>query len=359
MILNRYLIYEIFKPLLAIWTILVIVFASYTAAEYLADAANGLLLGRAVIDLVLFKLITGMEFLLPISLYLAVVVSLGRLYADAEMTALQACGIGINRLLGVVFGLSILLAAVAASLSLYVRPWAYERFYQVRARASNEFDMGRMEGGRFYEIKQDNRVIFADEVDHERHRAQRAFIQEERAGTVQVILARQVDQRVDDQSGKRVLIFLDGTLYELPRKENGGRIVTFERSMLSLPPEQTPAIGYKRRAASTQVLAGSDDSRDVAEFQWRLSVPLTTLLLALLGVPLSRTAPRRGRYAKVAAAIIVYVLYYNLCAMAKSWTEQGVVGAFPGMWWAPVLLAGCLLVLLLRPGEGVFGRCGR
>jgi len=357
LIVDGYLIREIFKPLVAIWTILVIIFASYTAAEYLADAANGLLLGRAVIDLVLFKLITGMEFLLPISLYLAVVVSVGRLYADAEMTALHACGIGINRVLGVVFGLSIVFAVVAASLSLYVRPWAYEKFYQLRARASSEFDIARMEGGRFYEIRQDNRVIFAEEVDHERNRAKRAFIQEERGDTVQVILARQVHQRVDERSGKRVLVFLDGTLYELPRKENGGRIVTFERSTLSLPPEETPLIGYKRRAASTRVLAGSVDPRDIAEFQWRLSVPVTTLLLALLGVPLSRTAPRHGKYAKVAAAIIVYVVYYNFCAMAKSWTEQGVVGAFPGLWWVPALLAGFLLALLLRPAEGVFGRC--
>jgi lipopolysaccharide export system permease protein len=108
-------------------------------------------------------------------------------------------------------------------------------------------------------------------------------------------------------------------------------------------------LGYKRKAASTARLAYSTDPEDTAEFQWRLSRPLETLLLGLLAVPLSRASPRLGMHAKTVSALLVYALYYNLSAMAKAWVKEGMVGSVPGLWWPDALLAMLLLVLLLAP----------
>jgi lipopolysaccharide export system permease protein len=84
----------------------------------------------------------------------------------------------------------------------------------------------------------------------------------------------------------------------------------------------------------------------VAEWQGRLAAPLSSVLLALLGVPLSRTAPRQGKYARIVSGVVIYALYYNLSAMAKSWVETGVAPTVPGIWWVPGLLAGVVLTLL-------------
>ena len=73
------------------------------------------------------------------------------------------------------------------------------------------------------------------------------------------------------------------------------------------------------------------------------------MLLALLGVPLSRSSPRQGKYAKVTSAVLVFAIYYNLSAMAKKWVAQGVLDAVPGIWWVQVLLGGLLLLLLWQP----------
>jgi lipopolysaccharide export system permease protein len=322
------------------------IFTSYTATEYLADAARGLLLGRAVLALVLFKLIVGLEFLLPISLYLSIVVALGRLYADEEITAMHACGVGVNRVLKAVICVALVVAAVTASVSLYLRPWAYGRFYRLRAQAMSEFDIARMEGGNFFEISQEKSVIFAEKIDHGRKKAEGVFIQKDRGETLQVILAKEGHQKKNEAGGPPVLEFKDGYVYEFSRTGKGDSVLKFERSTLSLPPREIQQTKQKRRAASTEWLAGSDAPKDVAEFQWRLSAPLTALLLGLLAVPLSRTAPRQGKYAKVAGAVIVYVLYYNLCAVAKSWIEQGVVGFMPGIWWVQVCLAALVFYLM-------------
>lgn len=99
------------------------------------------------------------------------------------------------------------------------------------------------------------------------------------------------------------------------------------------------------------------DPRAASEFQWRLSVPLSALVLVLLAVPLARTSPRQGRYGKLLAAILVYVIYYNLGVLGRAWLEKGVAPAQVGIWWVDVLFVVAVVVMLVQQYgfEGVFG----
>lgn len=350
MIINRYLIREICKPLGVIGTILLIIFASYTAARYLADATQGLLPGHTVLLLILLKAAIALEVLLPTTLYLSVVLALGRLHTDSEMIALSASGIGIARVLKAVVCLSLPLVVLAGSLSLYLRPWAYEKIYWLKAQANAEFDINRLEAKNFYKISQGNYVVFPKVIDRQHDRAEQVFVQSESNNTIQVVNAKQVYQRLDETSGRKVVIFFDGYLYEFPRNEKGGQVTKFDKSTFFLRPIDITPVEYKIKATATSKLARSHSPSDIAELQWRLSVPISTMLLALLGVPLSRTAPRQGKYAKLVTAVVVYAIYYNLSGMAKMWVEQGVIGTIPGIWWVHVLLAGLLLALILPSG---------
>ena len=81
---------------------------------------------------------------------------------------------------------------------------------------------------------------------------------------------------------------------------------------------------------------------------------VVTVLLGLLGFPLSRAEARQGKYSKLLAAVFVYAVYYNLNVMAKTWVEQGVVGPFPGIWWVNALLAALVLALLWPTGRAIW-----
>jgi len=348
LIIDRYLIREISKPLSAIIIFLVVIFASYRAAQYLAEAVAGLIAGRIVLYLVLLKIAVAMEVLLPTTLYLSVVVALGRLYADSEMTALFACGVGIGRVFKAVLYLSVPLAIIVACLSLYVRPWAYQQGYVLTAMAKTALDIGKWKEGNFYKIPGMNRVIYADQINQEKKRAEGVFIQSDQGDNVQVIYAKRVQQR-DERLGEPLLIFQDGYVYEFSRTGEKGHFMKFQQSTMSTDFGKTKPMEYKRKAAPTSKLAGSSKLEDIAEYQWRLSTPISTLLLALLGIPLSRTAPRKGKYARLVAAVIILAVYYNTSAMAKDWVEQGVVGPVVGIWWVVVLLAIVLLVLSIQP----------
>ena len=84
---------EIIKPMVAVCAILVFIFGCYMATRFLVDALSGQLPGTTVLILILLRIAIALEVLLPTTLYLSVVIALGRMYQDSEMTALSACGV--------------------------------------------------------------------------------------------------------------------------------------------------------------------------------------------------------------------------------------------------------------------------
>jgi lipopolysaccharide export system permease protein len=103
-------------------------------------------------------------------------------------------------------------------------------------------------------------------------------------------------------------------------------------------------------------LAESSDPEDVAEWQWRLSTPISTLLLGMLGVALSRTRPRERKLWKFVTAFLIYAGYYLLCTSARTLVQHGVLPAMPGIWWVPAILGLIVWFALREPGQklGIF-----
>jgi len=349
LIIDRYIMREIVKPTVSICVVLIFIFGCYTATRYLADAVSGQLPGTTVFFFILLKIAIALEVLLPTTLYLSVVIAFGRMYKDSEMTALSACGMSKTRVLRPVFLVSLMIAVIVSCLSLYIRPWAYSQFFRLRTQAEANFDLTRMKGGTFYEIEDGARVIFAERVDQQKDKAKRVFIRTERDDNLQVIYAEKASQYLEPGTGKQIIVFTDGYLYEFTRRGEKSRIIQFEQSAMPLEPNEKIKPKYRIKAASTASLAFSDNSEEIAELQWRLSTPLATILLALIGVPLSRSSPRRGKYAKVMTAVVIFALYYNLSAIVKKWVERGVLDTLPGIWWVQLMLAGLLLLLLWQP----------
>jgi len=345
LIISHYLFREILKPLVVVSAVLVVIFVSYSSSRYLAQAANGQLPMGTIVSLLFLKALIALEVLLPITLFLSVVLGLGRMDADSEMTALSACGVSPLAVVKVVWWCSLALAVLVGCLSLFVRPWAYQTSYWLLAQAEAHFDVTTLEPGIFYEKKEGKSVIFIDRFDRTRNHMEGVFIQQDQDNGTRIIFANQGYLQTDPVTGESIPILLDGHEYQLSRGTKPDRITAFNKVAIHIAShEKSPA--YKRKAAPTLQLARSDRPKDLDEFQWRLSTPLSTILLGLLGVPLSRATPRQGKHAKLLMAVFIYALYYNVQAMARTWVKQGLVGPIPGIWWVDVLL-GVLLVALL------------
>jgi lipopolysaccharide export system permease protein len=363
MIINRYILLEIIMPMAVILAVLVTIFASYSTMHYLEDAVYGFMPVRTVISLILLKVLISLEVLLPCALYLSVIVGIGRLYKDSEIAAMFASGISLARVIAVVFVLSLSIALIVASLSLFVRPWAYERGSWLKEKAKAEFDVTRLKEGRFHKIGKGSRFIYINKIDHKQNSAGGVFIQQDKKNeenVIEVICAKEARHFKNRTANGQDILFLDGYIYKFSRTGQGDwKITKFDQFTFPLWPKEITSIEYKIKAATTFHLFRSQAPSDIAELQGRFSTSLSTILLALLGVPLSRTTPRKGKYSKVAAAMLIYAFYYGLSAMAKIFVEQESIPTMPGIWWVQVLLAGLLFILLIHPSQLSLPRMGR
>jgi len=348
LIVERYLIREILKPMLLGIGLLILVFTGYTTAIKLAQAADGLLQPGMVARLVALNTLIVMEVLLPTALYLSIIASLGRLYRDSEVAALTAAGFSEFRLLRAVLLLAAAVAAVVAVISLFGRPWAYLITYRLEEQAAAEFDIKRLEAGQFFELSDNHYVLYAAGIDRNQGRLHDVFMQSDQSGKSQVIYAKTATLPEPTPGEGRSMQFTDGYAYLLDQKDARDSVLKFHTLTINVG-EDARIEARRRKAVSTVRLATSHRPKDIAEFEGRTATPLATLLLAMLAVPLSRSAPRESRHGGVIVAILVYILFFNLTGIARNWVEQGKVGALPGIWWVYGLALGLWAVLMIAP----------
>lgn len=348
MTLSRYLIWEILRPFIFILGILVALFASYCAAGILADAVNSLLPTDTLLESVGLKVLISLEVLVPIALLISVVLALGRLYGDSEITAMFALSVSPKRVAGAVLTVSAWAALAVAALSLFGRPFAYQKLHQLYQRGQATLNVAAMQAGTFYVDEAGQRVIYFGGRAGPDAPARDVFVRLRYPDHTEIIHAAAAD-KVTGANGDPLVGLHDAHIYRIGDDTGQGDEIVDARELTASPNGGGRAGGkYGIAALSSARLAFSGIAAEVAEWQWRLSTPVSTLLLGMLGLPLGRVRPRQSRYAKFGTAILIYAVYYLLCMSARTWVAQGVVAPFPGLWWAPALL-GLTLALALWP----------
>ncbi len=340
MVLDRYITTEITKPLFLGVALLMVIFTGYTAAVKLGDAVNGLIDPETVALLIGLSAIVALEVLLPTALYLSIIATLSRMYRDSEIAAMKAAGVGEARIMRALIFITLLISVIAGVISVYGRPWAYRESYRIEAEARAEFDIRKIEPGHFIELQGGKYVLYARDVDQDAGRLREVFLQTQHGEKVQVIYAQEAYLPPVTFGKARSFELFDGYAYTLDKRGTRDTTLKYRQLVLNIPPEQ-PDTNYRRKAEPTVNLYHSDAPKDIAELQWRLSTPVSTLLLAMLAVPLSRSAPRQGRHNSFLLAILVYIGLFNLVSVARSGVEDGAIPAFPGIWWIylfPVIL---------------------
>ncbi|MEP5839661.1 MAG: LPS export ABC transporter permease LptF [Marinobacter sp.] len=351
MIIDRHMVRQVAMPCLLVSAVLMIIFVGYSLSRFLTQADAGLLNSAEVIHLTLLKVLIALEVLLPIGLFFGLILGLGKLHSDSEIIAMQASGMGEARMLRPVVALAIPLALFIAVLSFYVRPWAYAQTYTMLALAEASSDIDRIKAGQFYltrktaadELSEDQdseRAIFIEKISPDQA-LERIFIRT-RVGDELQLISSQTGLFIEQPESQYHLLELDDARI-FKRVDDGpdlfAQIGSFTMRVVNELPEP---LRYRSKFVASSVLAESSNPKDRAEYQWRLSTPVTTLLLALLTVPLSRSRPRQGRYAKLLLAFAVYAAYYNLLEVSQTWVKQERASS---IWWTPLLLM--LLVVLV------------
>ncbi|MBI5041397.1 MAG: LPS export ABC transporter permease LptF [Gammaproteobacteria bacterium] len=283
------------------------------------------------------KSVDYLVVLLPLTLYLGVLLALGRLYKDSEMAALGACGVGPARIYRPLLGLAVVVAVGIAALSLYVAPRTAALGYEVRARAESSADFSSIAAGRFQESANGKMVFYAERVAPDHENLERLFVRAEQDGVPTLLTAQRAHPSRDAKSGDRFLVMEDGYRYQGTPGDAAYRILKFARHGIRLESAEVLNPRMKSNAIPSAQLWGSEDRHNIAELQWRLSLPLAALCMVILAVPLSRTTPRQGRVGRLFGAVLIFIVYYNLLSTAQVWVEKGTLAPLPGLWWVHAL----------------------
>lgn len=339
-ILDRYLYKELFATFFAVLSVLLLITFGTEATKLLAVAVEGTIPPSVIFQVLLLKIPPALEIILPLVALLSVMLAIGRLYQDQEMVVLQSCGVRTRYFQKRVFLFLVPLFFVTAFITIFVTPWSFEKERSLIVEARVSSPLAALIPGKFNELPNNQGVFYTENIDED-GALKSVWLQLKNRDKDVLMIAP--EGKFEWIEGKLALVLLKGHSYE--GIETGDRFVVreFERFEGFLPEIQISAPSQKKFEVSTLALWMSDRLDYTALLQWRLIIPVSILVLGLLGLKMSRSGPREGRFAKVFFALVLYVIYNQLLVTSREAVGNGSLSVWFGLW--PVALAFLLFAL--------------
>lgn len=323
MILSRYLTKEIFKSQIAILFILLVIFFSQQLVRVLNSAVSG----RVPTDLVLSLLGLGMptmaQLMLPLSLFLALLLTLGRFYAESEITVMRACGVGQSLLVKVALFLSLFTTAIAVYNVFWLTPWAINKQSEMLAEAKANPRFAALSAGQF--MSAGGYVLFIDNIEDKKINDIYVFQPNQVKKNKPSVVVAESGELQGLPNGDQLLTLTNSIRYEGTPQTADFRISSFDN--------YTAYLGYQDVETDEKLVQRADFAKLMqesspeahAELQWRFALIFAVPLMALLALPMSSVNPRQGRFAKLLPALLLYLIYFLLQSSLKSAGSSGKV----------------------------------
>ncbi|AAP95489.1 lipopolysaccharide ABC transporter permease LptF [[Haemophilus] ducreyi] len=344
MILSRYLTKEILKSQLAILFILLLMFFS----QQLISVLNSAVSGKIPTDLVLSLLGLGMpalsQFMLPLSLFIALLLTLGRFYADSEITVMRACGIGQGLLTKVALFLSLFTTALAVYNVFWLTPWSINKQSQILAEAKSNPRFSALSVGQFMEVG--GYVLFIENINKQENKLNDVYVfqpDQQKKNRPSVVTA-ELGGLQALPNGDQILTLANSTRYEGSANVADFRISHFDRYQAYLGYQDIQTNDKRVQRANFTSLINDTSNEAKAELQWRFVLIFAVPLMALLAVPMSQVNPRQGRFAKVIPAVLLYLIYFLLQSSLRSSGENDKLNATLFM---PAVSIGFLMLAII------------
>lgn len=313
----------------------------------LGQAAGGAIAGDAVLAFLGFRSLNVFPVLLSISLFIGVLLVLTRSYRDSEMVIWFSSGLSLSAWVRPVLLFALPLAGAIALLTLLLSPWADGRVSDYQQELDARDDASQISPGVFHESRHANRVFFVEAIAGDQRRVANIFVQSVERQRLGIVVAREGYQGVDEK-GDRYVVLEKGSRFEGEPGSAEFRLTEFDRYQMSLEQGNRSQGIRPPTSLATPELLRDPNSLNLAEFQWRVGVPVSALVLALMGIPLSFVNPRGGRSVNLIIALLVYATYSNLLSMMRLWVALGKVSAVTGFFAVHGAMIGLLILLFFR-----------
>ncbi len=338
--ISRYIIKEILLTTAAIAFVLLTITIFSQLDGYLKDILRGKLPKEFLLLMIFYSIPRFLELLLPLCFYLATILTVGRMYAESEMAVISACGISALQMTKIVLLPAFVIVVIVGTVSLYLTPHSMARVYQMLVNPDNYRSFNLRSEGRMQPNKGGLGVSHVGKIDRNSDEMRYVFIAElqpKKSRTDFFVMLADRGKMTDRPSGSRYVDFSDGYYYRGSLGPPQLEVVKFEQLSRLIADNESLIYRAKEDGIPTSELFASDDLKLRAALHWRIALPMVVPALAMIALALSKTNPRRGRYAGLLPAIGIYLLYLILLNSMRSGLASGQLNISAGMWSAHLL----------------------
>lgn len=342
---TRYCLSELVAVFAVVFSVLMMISLGSRFTGYLQDAAAGELAASILWLVLALKMPDFIQIVVPFSLYLAILLTLGRLDAQSELPILQLARVGPARLFGWLGWVLVPVCLLVSYLSFVATPDARAKFLEVLTSqdAVSEFDVLKADDFRLSDHGQ--RVSYMGQVDREAMTVGEIFLQERGEDGSNTLVASEGRYHIDESTGVRYLELVDGQQYVQNHDAKGYSAGSFKKLTQRIEVAEISRLRDDPSRIPTADLDSSNPSQRM-EWHWRLAMPLMTLISAILALGVGRVRPRMGRFGKILPALLLFVAYYALILSSLNYLQANPSLTFLGFWpvHALMLVIGLFLI---------------
>ncbi len=299
-----------------------------------------------------FNMLRDIPIILELSLFLSIIITFSRLYKNSEAVVMNSIGLGDKSFIRIIQPIVILSFIIVFILTIYIVPWAKQQKSYTEDVTVNASEFSFITEGKFESFKSGNIVFYASEASKAssgtEQNMEEIFIYAFDDNNSIVVLADEGTKYIDSESKSTYLRLKDGVRYEgLPGDKNIN-ILDFDLYDLEIISGeiQDSLVNFtKVEEKTTLILIKEGGAAGNAELQWRLSQPISILILSVIGVFLGKTSPRTGKGINLLAGVLVFMIYNNALLVAKTSIESGQLNPFIGLWSVHLFFVVMLIII--------------
>lgn len=337
-ILDRYFLRELAFGVIATAVVLLVIFSGGAFANVLQKVANGSIQPSVMFEVLGLQMVDLLSTLLPMSAFLGTLIALGRMYRESEMHVLASSGMGPRGMLRPVTLLAVIATVVVGVVSLWLGPLSSRTADLVIAAANKSVIAAGLDAGRFTELPGKGGIIFVDTLSRDGTVLGKTFLASDRTDSngnpqVRVVSAKSGRMYQESDGQNRFLALYDGWQFEVPLAADTWRRMKYERndaSLSSIVDDDEDSDPAHESTLPQLLKAGTPDA--LGELVSRFAAPVSTLVLMMMVLPMSKQAPRDARYGRLLIAVLAYFLYVIWQLIARAQIIKGHLHTSAPVW---------------------------
>lgn len=343
-VMDRMMMSDLLKTIFSVLAVLVIIIVSRNFIKILKMAVDGLISNEAIMSILGLKIILASTDFIPPAVFVGVLMVMGRMYRDQEMSALASAGVGVGRIYIAVFKVIVPVTIFAVWMSLYVSPWAAYKVENIIHEQKKNAGIRAISEGKFSEYSQGEWIFYAERISSD-NRMHEVFVHNREENESAIISAESAEIR--DINGDLYIVFMDGERVQGEIGQLEFVLEAFDEYGFRLE-VSSDAMVSQVEGLTTERLFYARNLVEVRELHQRLSVPIGMIVLAIMAVPLAQMSPRGGAYGNMVTAFLIYFSFSNFEKVSGSWMVKGDIPAWLGFWGTYLLACVIICVLLIR-----------